>query len=154
LPGSSGPCVVLTLWHWGEVNWAVFVTLFAVIDLIGYIPGAFAYRRSPTGALPRIYYVLYNMMHSLTTWTVILGVWVLVAGWQWALLTVPIHLLSDRALFGNSLKPFGVSFQPKTHPLFAEFQQRYASEPRPWAGATAHAAVEPEVDVEVQHARG
>jgi len=33
--------------------------------------------------------------------------------------------MGDRALFGNMLKPFGVSFEPKTHPLFAEFVRAY-----------------------------
>lgn len=124
---------ILALLHWREVNWLIFVSLFVVIDLVGYLPGAVAYRRLRTGAVPRTYYVLYNAMHCLATWTVVLGVWLVVDGWQWALLAVPIHLFGDRSLFGNSLKPFGVSFEPQTHPAYAEFRRRYDAFPVLWA---------------------
>jgi hypothetical protein len=120
-------CAVLTLLHWNQVDWVTFVALFAIIDAIGYLPGAVAFRRSGTGDISRVYYALYNAMHCLTTWTLILGVWVVWSGWQWAFLAVPLHLLGDRALFGNSLKPFGVSFEPKTHPEFAAFRARYGA---------------------------
>jgi hypothetical protein len=76
-------------------------------------------------------------MHSLTTWVVVLGAWVALDGWQWALLAVPVHLLGDRALFGNSLKPFGVSFEPERHPAFVRFQQEYAAAPELWPGRSA-----------------
>jgi len=118
---------VLAILHWGQIDWAVFLFLFVVIDAVGYIPGAVAFRRSRTHRISKVYYVLYNTMHSLTTWTVILSGWLLWSGWQWAFLAVPLHLLGDRALFGNSLKPFGVSFEPQTHPAFAEFRQQYAA---------------------------
>ena len=118
-------CALLAVLHWGEIDWVTFVALFVVIDLIGYLPGAVAFRRSPSGTVSRRYYLLYNTMHCLTTWTALIGIWVLWSGWQWAFLAVPLHLLGDRAIFGNSLKPFGVSFEPRTHPAFAEFQRRY-----------------------------
>ena len=35
-----------------------------------------------------------------------IALWVLVFGWEWALLAIPIHLFGDRSLFGNTLKPF------------------------------------------------
>ena len=121
LVGSSA----LALTHAGDIRWPLFAGLFVVIDVIGYLPGAVAFRRSPTADISHAYYVAYNVMHSLFTWTVLLGLWAWLIGPEWALLAVPIHLLGDRALFGNSLKPFGVSFEPVTHPAFTAFEQAY-----------------------------
>jgi hypothetical protein len=33
--------------------------------------------------------------------------------------------MGDRALFGNSLKPFGVAFEPESHPAYREFASQY-----------------------------
>ena len=120
-------CSILAMQHLSEIRWSVFIGLFVVIDLIGYVPGAIAYRRSATGDISRGLYLAYNLMHSLATWSVLLGLWIWSLGPQWALLAVPIHLFGDRALFGNSLKPFGVAFEPSTHPEFATFERRYAA---------------------------
>lgn len=135
---------VLTVLHWSEINWWLFVGLFVIIDVIGYLPGMIAHRRSRDGSVARVYYLLYNTMHCLFTWTVILSVATLVVGWQWAMLAVPLHLLGDRALFGNSLKALGVPFEPQLHPDFATFQSRYAASPVPWQPVpdTARAAEE------------
>jgi hypothetical protein len=104
-------CVALFVLHLGEVRWLPAVLLFAGIDLIGYLPGLVAHHRSATKLIPRVYYVLYNVMHSFATHAVLVGVWLLVAGWEWALLAIPIHLCGDRALFGNTLKPFSEPFE-------------------------------------------
>ncbi|MEV6960589.1 hypothetical protein AB0M97_15600 [Streptomyces sp. NPDC051207] len=117
--------LVLAVQHRSEIRWWVFAGLFAVIDVIGYIPGAVAYRRSPEKRVARGYYVAYNVMHSLVTAGVIAGAWVLFVGPEWALLALPIHLMGDRALFGNSLKPFGVAFEPETHAAYHVFEQQY-----------------------------
>ena len=65
-------------------------------------------------------------------------------GPEWALLALPIHLMGDRSLFGNMLKPFGVSFEPKTHPVYAEFVRAYAAAQHAPAeherGSVVHAA--------------
>ena len=124
-----GVSIGLALAHLGDINWVIFVGLFVIIDLIGYIPGAIAFRRTPGGRIPRPYFILYNTMHSLVTWSVILGAWLLVFGFQWALLAVPIHLLGDRALFGNTLKPFRVPFEPHLIPAFQQFEIDYAAMP-------------------------
>jgi hypothetical protein len=116
---------VATLTHLSEIRWWLFASLFLVIDLIGYIPGAIAHRRSPDGLIGRGYYVAYNLMHSLVTWAVFAGMWSWLVGAEWALLALPIHLMGDRALFGNSLKPFGVPFEPSPHPEFETFQRAY-----------------------------
>jgi hypothetical protein len=136
----------LALNHLGQINWPAFVALFVVIDAVGYIPGAIAYHRSRDGAISRTYYVLYNSMHSLTGWVVVGSAWTYVNGWSWALLAVPIHLLGDRAVFGNTLKPFRVSFEPVTHPAFAEFEGSFAATPPSWpASALGEPAGTPEV---------
>jgi hypothetical protein len=123
---ALGVSVGLALTHLGDIRWPVFVSFFLVIDVIGYLPGAVAFRRSPTGHISRGYYVAYNVMHSLVTNAVLVGLWMLVIGPEWALLAVPIHLFGDRALFGNTLKPFGVPFEPHPHPAFVSFEKAYA----------------------------
>ncbi len=110
--------VVLFGMHFGEVRWLPAVALFVYIDLIGYLPGAIAYHRSETKRISKVYYVLYNTMHSLVTQSAVVGLWAALFGWEWALLAIPIHLFGDRALFGNFLKPFAVAFEPVPHPAF------------------------------------
>jgi hypothetical protein len=116
--------VALAIMHIGEIRWLVFVGLFAVIDVIGYLPGLFIWIKRH-GEVPRAFYVSYNIAHHLGTSAALAGIWCLLIGPEWALLALPIHLMGDRALFGNMLKPFGVSFEPKTHPLYAEFARAY-----------------------------
>ncbi|WP_395572411.1 hypothetical protein [Streptomyces sp. BK79] len=127
--GFLAVSLVLAYQHLAEIRWGVFVLLFLVIDVIGYLPGAIAYRRGPDRRVPRGCYVAYNTMHSLVTAGVLAGAWALFVRPEWALLALPIHLMGDRALFGNSLKPFGVSFEPETDPAFRAFEQRYRTAP-------------------------
>ncbi|MDN5760948.1 MAG: hypothetical protein L0H41_01335 [Microlunatus sp.] len=142
----------LTIMHWSAINWWLFVGLFVIIDVIGYLPGRIAHQRSHDGSVAGVYYVLYNTMHCLFTWTVILSAATLLVGWQWAMLAVPLHLLGDRALFGNSLKPFGVPFEPQTHPDFATFRDRYAAAPAPWRPETTATQAEPDSVVQATRA--
>jgi hypothetical protein len=117
--------VVLALRQLGEIRWWIFVGLFVVIDVVGYLPGAIAFRRSATGVIRRRFYILYNVAHSLVTGGLVVAAWSLLVRPEWALLAVPIHLFGDRAIFGNSFKSFGVPFEPKTHPAFAVFERDY-----------------------------
>jgi hypothetical protein len=128
--------VVLALVHLGQLRWSVFVPLFLVIDVVGYLPGTLAWHRSPDRRIRRTYYVLYNVAHSGLTGAALVGLWCLLVRPEWALLAVPIHLCGDRAIFGNFLKPFGLSFEPVTHPAYKELSHRYANQP-----ATIPAAV-------------
>lgn len=123
--------VVLALLHLGDIRWPVFIGLFVYIDIIGYLPGAIAYRRAPDRAVPRPYYVLYNAMHSMLSAGAVAGLWCLLVRPEWALLALPIHLCGDRAIFGNFLKPFGVTFEPTTHPSYREFVTNYDQHPDP-----------------------
>ncbi|MDQ1015501.1 hypothetical protein [Streptomyces afghaniensis] len=128
--------------HLGAVNWWGFAFLFLYIDLIGYIPGAIAYRRSRTQRISKVYYVLYNSMHSLVTQSGVALVWVLLGGPTWSLLALPIHLFGDRALFGNFLKPFGLDFEPVVHPAFAALQKNVESASSSAEGARTGSAAD------------
>jgi hypothetical protein len=121
-----GLSLTLLVVHRTQVNWHLFVALFAIIDLIGYIPGAIAHRRS-RGSTAKLFYILYNTMHSVTTWLIVLSVWSVSFGPEWAFLAVPIHLAGDRALFGNFLKSFKVPYEPALHPAFSRFDADLAS---------------------------
>ncbi|HEX6521510.1 MAG TPA: hypothetical protein VF070_16140 [Streptosporangiaceae bacterium] len=110
---------ILIIWHWRQVDWGPAVALFLYIDLIGYIPGAIAYHRSKTGQISKVYYVLYNTMHSLLTQGAVVALYGFLVGWQWTLLAIPFHLFGDRGLFGNFLKPFVLPFEPKANPGYA-----------------------------------
>ncbi len=128
--------------HLGEVNWWVFAGLFAYIDLIGYIPGAVAFHRSRTKRISKAYYVLYNTMHSLVTQSAVALLWALLVKPEWALLALPIHLCGDRALFGNFLKPFSVTFEPTMHPAFRTFT-RELERPRSSVAPASSALADP-----------
>jgi hypothetical protein len=119
-------CVALALAHFNEIRGWHFIALFAYIDLIGYIPGAIAYRRSRGGAIARTYFVLYNTLHGFLFNGAVVALYCLVFGPSWSLLAIPIHLFGDRALFGNIFKPWGISFEPRTHPAFARFEREFA----------------------------
>ncbi|HEV3257967.1 MAG TPA: hypothetical protein VG013_13860 [Gemmataceae bacterium] len=109
--------VVLLAVHLGEVNWLRFVVAFAALDIIGYIPGAFAYRRAGGGRITPFYHHLYNLTHSYLTAGVVAGVWALtLGGFEWAMLALPIHLSGDRGLFGNTYKPTALPFEPAAAP--------------------------------------
>ncbi|WP_406835976.1 hypothetical protein ACICHK_05555 [Streptomyces sp. AHU1] len=112
----------LFLWHLGEVRWLVAVALFSYIDVIGYLPGALAHHRFKGGEIPRVYYVLYNAMHSWLTAGAVVALWAWLVRPEWALLAVPIHLCGDRGLLGNFLKPFAVAFEPEPHPAFVRLE--------------------------------
>jgi hypothetical protein len=132
-------CSALLIWHITKVRWVPAVVLFTYIDLVGYIPGAIAHHRAHGRRIPKAYYVLYNTMHSFVTQSIVVGIWIAVAGPEWALLMVPIHLCGDRALFGNFLKPFRVPFEPAALPAFTQFEKRLR-EPAAPDGVTAEPA--------------
>lgn len=106
-------CSVLALQHWQEMSWLRFVIAFAVLDLIGYIPGAIAYRRQRGGEIPGIYHYLYNITHSYLVAALLVAVWAWTTGrFEWAMLALPIHLSGDRGIFGNIYKPLELPFEP------------------------------------------
>ena len=115
----------LAVTHIDSIRWIPFILLFAYIDLIGYMPGAIAYRRKRCESISPVFYILYNTTHNWVVNGVVVGLWCLIIGPEWALLAIPIHLFGDRSIFGNSLKPWSVSFEPEVHPAFARFELEF-----------------------------
>jgi hypothetical protein len=107
---------ILMVLHWSEIRWLPAVVLFAYIDVIGYIPGAIAFRRSPNGKISKNYYIAYNIMHSMITQGAVIAIWGFTIGWEWALLAIPWHIFADRGIYGNFLKPFRLPFEPRPAP--------------------------------------
>jgi hypothetical protein len=138
-----GLIVVLVLFfdHVTTVRWLPAVVLFSYIDIIGYIPGAIAFHRRKDHKISRVYYVLYNIMHSMVTQTLVALTWIWISGPEWALLVLAIHLFGDRSLFGNFLKPFAVPFEPHEDPAFARFQSEFALRSQPIVQSAGAGAV-------------
>ena len=105
--------ILMVVMHIGEIRWSHFIFAFAIIDIVGYLPGAIAYRRTGGKRIPPVYHHLYNVTHSLLTGGVAAGIWAVATGVpEWAMLAIPIHYLGDRGLFGNVYKPVELSFEP------------------------------------------
>jgi len=103
---------ILLLLHAREVAWLRAGVAFAAIDLIGYLPGARADRRSGGRPIARVYHHLYNVTHSFLTLGVVAAAWALIGGGlEWAMLAMPLHLAGDRGLFGNGWKPSTRAFE-------------------------------------------
>jgi hypothetical protein len=129
--------------HLGQINWWVAAGLFLYIDLIGYIPGAIAYKRSPNHRISKGYYVAYNTMHSLVTQGAVIGLWCWLVKPEWALLAIPFHLFGDRGLFGNFLKPFGLPFEPEHSDAYEKLISSLSRDPKTIAPAVPHRTPEP-----------
>nr|WP_202523791.1 hypothetical protein [Kitasatospora sp. SID7827] len=106
----------LIVWHLDEIRWLPAIGLFLYIDLIGYIPGALAFRRAGGKPIAKAYYVLYNTMHSLLTQGAVAALWCWLVKPEWALLVLPFHLFGDRGIFGNFMKSFALPFEPVRQP--------------------------------------
>jgi hypothetical protein len=120
-----------------QVRWPVAIALFAYNDLLGYVPGAIAYRRSKDKDISKGYYLAYNVMHSGLTGALVGALWARLIRREWALLAIPFHLGGDRAVFGNVLKPFSVPFEPEAHPVWETVSSQLR---QPWQGMAAAAA--------------
>jgi hypothetical protein len=107
---------ILIVLHWNEIRLLPAIGLFAYIDLIGYLPGAIAFRRSPDGRISKNYYLAYNSMHSMITQGAVIAIWGFTISWEWALLAIPWHIFADRGIYGNFLKPFSLPFEPHAAP--------------------------------------
>src|SRR4051794_3004378 len=106
----------LVVWRAGEVHWWRAATAFFIIDLVGYLPGALVHRRSKDGSISHWYHNLYNIAHTYLVTGTGVAIWAyFTGGLEWAMLAVPIHLCIDRGVFGNTLKPVELSFEPHQH---------------------------------------
>jgi hypothetical protein len=101
------------LWHWSSISWPRFVVAFVAIDLVGYLPGAMAFRKARGGAIAPLYHWLYNLTHNFVTAAVVIALWAsALGGLEWAMLAIPLHLAGDRGVFGNGFKPADEPFEP------------------------------------------
>jgi hypothetical protein len=119
-----------------EVRWPVALGLFLYNDTLGYVPGAIAYRRSSDKKIPKSYYVAYNTMHSGVWGSIAAAAWARFVRPEWAMLGIPLHIGIDRGLFGNTLKPFSVPFEPEPHPVWQAVRGQLE---QPWPGASVAA---------------
>jgi hypothetical protein len=103
----------LVLMHAAEVAWGRFVGAFALIDLVGYLPGAIAFRRARGRPIAPAYHHLYNLTHNYLVAAAAVACWALAGGGpEWAMLAVPIHLSGDRGIFGTFARPVSQPFEP------------------------------------------
>jgi hypothetical protein len=99
-------CALLVVGHARQVSWTRFALAFVLIDLVGYLPGARAFRRARGGPIAPLYHHLYNVTHNAVTAAAVLAAWgALAGGFEWAMLAIPLHLAGDRGVFGNGRKP-------------------------------------------------
>ncbi|MEU0538451.1 hypothetical protein ABZ319_01180 [Nocardia sp. NPDC005978] len=135
-------CALLMLVNWSDLDVWHALAFFWYIDLVGTAPGMWAYRRSADGNIHRAYFVLYNVMHSAVTQGLVITAYILVFGWEWALLGIAAHICADRSIFNNYPKPYGLAFEPVLHPAFERFEadyRGYRDTAMNWK-STAHAA--------------
>ena len=112
-----GLCGGLMLWHLDALNWGRGLIAFSIIDIVGYLPGAIAYRYQRGGTIAPVYHYLYNFAHTYLVVGAGVGVWAWVTGGvEWAMLAVPLHLSIDRGIFGNVFKPLTLAFEPVAAP--------------------------------------
>src|SRR5437773_12289797 len=86
-------CGILLFLHFHTLNLWRGVIAFALIDLVGYIPGAIAYRQPGAGRISPVYHHLYNFAHTYLVGGTGIAIWAWVAGgFEWSMLAVPFHL--------------------------------------------------------------
>jgi hypothetical protein len=124
-------CSLLILAHWDEMNWWRAAAAFWIIDILGYLPGAIAYRRRGGGRIHAFYHHLYNFAHTYLVVGTGVAVWAWVAGPEWAMLAAPFHLSIDRGVFGNVFKPVALPFEPVPVPEVWPELMRQPRELRP-----------------------
>lgn len=111
--GVVAVCCVIVLLRIDALDWARFIGALVFIDIVGYLPGAIAFRRRRGPAISPVFHYLYNITHSYLTWAAIVAAWAMLIGaFEVAMLAVPIHLSADRGLFGNVFKPVSLPFEP------------------------------------------
>jgi hypothetical protein len=104
-------------WNWQQLNLLRAAISFFTMDIVGYIPGAIAYRKSKTGEIPPIYHYMYNLAHTHLVVGAVIAIWAwVIGGFEWAMLAGPLHLTIDRGVFGNIFKPVALPFEPVAKP--------------------------------------
>ncbi len=122
----------LVVAHWDEVRWLHFTLAFLWSDLIGTFPGMYWHYKRTTAEnrkIPAAFYALYNFCHSFLSVAAVTAAWYALTGrFEWAMLAMPIHLLGDRAIFGNIYKTTGLEFEPAPNPMFRRFVEQFRTQ--------------------------
>lgn len=106
-------CAVLTFVHAREIDWVRYWVSFWIIDIVGYWPGAFVYKRRGGGPIPVLFHHLYNVTHTYLFVGSAIALWAwTIGGLEWAMVGAAVHLSVDRGVFGNVLKPIALRFEP------------------------------------------
>ncbi len=136
--------IVAVAVNWREVDWARFIIMFWIIDIIGTAPAMyFDYRNKRegnTGDVPRWCVVSYNVCHSFFTVSIVTLAWFFISGVEWAMLAMPMHLAADRGVFGNIYRSFGLKFQPEPNEAFQRFYIEHENRIRMKRAESAYAS--------------
>lgn len=141
-------CIMIALMvavavNWKEVDWALFMVMFWIIDLIGTAPAMYIdyvnKRDGKTEDVPRWCVVSYNVCHSFLTTSIVILIWYFVGGVEWAMLAMPMHLAADRGIFGNIYRSFGLRFQPDPNEAFQAFSIEHENLIRMKSSEPSHA---------------
>ncbi len=109
-------CSTLAVLHWQQIHWGRALFAFFIIDIVGYLPGAIAFRKQKGRRISHWYHHSYNIAHTYLVTGAAVALWAYcIGGLEWAMLAVPIHLSIDRGIFGNTLKPTELLFEPAEH---------------------------------------
>lgn len=93
--------MLLTIILHKQINFYYYISLFLLIDLIGYIPGRiWNYWYGDENTL-KIFYTLYNFFHSLVIITLMSIFWLYQFKNDYSFIALYAHIFLDRGILGN-----------------------------------------------------
>ena len=105
------------LWHRDVVSWPRFALAFTAIDLVGYLPGALAFRRARGSAIAPVYHwPLQRDARLRDGGAGGLGLDPRGGRARVGHAGAARHLAGDRGAFGNGFKPSAEPFEPARCP--------------------------------------
>ena len=111
-------CVVI--YNAPTIDWVDFVLMFALIDVIGFLPGYFWCKFNGQEIPPAGFYRAYNLSHHLSFALIVsAGYWFWINN-NWAFLALFMHQFGDRAVLGNFHKNINNPFNQSTLHLLRE----------------------------------
>ncbi|WP_252179934.1 hypothetical protein [Endozoicomonas sp. 4G] len=107
-------------WQAASIDWFAFVALFALIDVIGYLPGYFWCRFKQEEIAPAGFYYAYNFSHHLGFALAVSALYWFLVDHNPAFLALFMHQFADRAILGNFHKNKNNPFNESTLHLLKE----------------------------------
>ena len=104
----------LSIYYYAGINWWHYIALFALIDVIGYIPGRTWCILNKESVPPKLFYTLYNICHNLVFVSVVSLIYWFFIEKNLAILALFVHLFGDRGVFGNFNKEYGNPYHYST----------------------------------------